>query len=250
MRVFGCLCYVTVTGPNAVKLDPRAFKAIFLGYASTQKGYKVYNLSTHKVIVSRDVIFYESVFPYLSTPSNILVNEQDSQVDLHSLSDIVDHHDNNEDSDKHADVDMSELGKCRTSKRSKTKSTWLNDYVSNAVSGVNKHFTSPHLRDTFPFTELPNSLVPYAAFLANIADEQEPCSYKQASGSKKWIQAIDKELQALKETATWDLVDLPKGKKLIGCKWVYKIKRNPDGIVKRYKTRLVAKGFTQIEGGD
>ena len=56
---------------------------------------------------------------------------------------------------------------------------------------------------------------------------------------------MDKENQALGKTGTWVLTPLPVGKRPIGCKWVYKVKLNPDGSVERYKTRLVAKGYTQ-----
>lgn len=58
------------------------------------------------------------------------------------------------------------------------------------------------------------------------------------------------ELVALQTNPTWDIMDLPNGVKPIGNKWVYKIKRKSDGIVERFKTRLVAKGYTQIEGLD
>ncbi|GKV01575.1 hypothetical protein SLEP1_g14122 [Rubroshorea leprosula] len=56
------------------------------------------------------------------------------------------------------------------------------------------------------------------------------------------------ELQALDKTCTWDLVDLPTRKPLVSCKWVYKIKTQSNGFVKRYKARLVAKDFTQEYG--
>ena len=49
----------------------------------------------------------------------------------------------------------------------------------------------------------------------------------------------------LDENATWDLVQLPKDKKPIGCKWVYKVKHNMDGSVSMYKARFAAKGYAQ-----
>ncbi|GAA0165401.1 transmembrane signal receptor [Lithospermum erythrorhizon] len=58
------------------------------------------------------------------------------------------------------------------------------------------------------------------------------------------------ELDALEANETCDIVSLPSGHKPIGCKWVYKVKCNPDGNVNKYKARLVAKGYNQIEGVD
>ncbi|CAM8944831.1 unnamed protein product [Rhodiola kirilowii] len=58
------------------------------------------------------------------------------------------------------------------------------------------------------------------------------------------------EIDALQVNKTWEITDLPTGKNVVGCKWVYKIKRHSDGSIERYKARLVAKGYTQEEGLD
>jgi len=59
-----------------------------------------------------------------------------------------------------------------------------------------------------------------------------------------------KKMAALDANATWELVALPEDKKVIGCKWVYKVKHNVDGSVSKYKARLVAKGYAQTYGID
>ncbi|GKU90857.1 hypothetical protein SLEP1_g4801 [Rubroshorea leprosula] len=75
-------------------------------------------------------------------------------------------------------------------------------------------------------------------------------SYKEAFLDPLWQQAMKEELQALEKTSTWDLVDLPPDKTLVGCKWVYKIKTHSNGSVEHYKACLMAKGFTQEYGID
>ena len=61
---------------------------------------------------------------------------------------------------------------------------------------------------------------------------------------------MKEELDALTKNHTWDLVTIPSGQFLVGCKWIYKIKTRSNGSIKCYKTRLVAKGFTQEYGID
>ena len=61
---------------------------------------------------------------------------------------------------------------------------------------------------------------------------------------------MNKEYKSLLANETWDLVPLPKGRKLVRCKWVYRTMYGPDGKVDKHKARLVAKGFSQVEGID
>ncbi|XP_049347856.1 uncharacterized mitochondrial protein AtMg00820-like, partial [Solanum verrucosum] len=75
-------------------------------------------------------------------------------------------------------------------------------------------------------------------------------TYAKTCKEPKWIEAMHAEIQALTNNITWELVDLPKGKSAIGCRWIYKMKYKSTGEVERFKTRLVAKGYSQKEGID
>lgn len=61
---------------------------------------------------------------------------------------------------------------------------------------------------------------------------------------------MHKELAALETNNTWEITSLPLGKKVIGCKWVYKVKFLADGSLDKFKACLVAKDYTQVEGED
>ncbi|KAL0559260.1 hypothetical protein IC582_003857 [Cucumis melo] len=97
--------------------------------------------------------------------------------------------------------------------------------------------------------EPPIHLQDYHCFFT-IVSLIEPTSYQEASTDPLWQKAMNDELQALEKTHTWDYVDLPPGKRPIGCKWIYKIKTHSDGTIERYKARLVAKGYSQEYGID
>ena len=63
LKVFGCVCYVHNLGPSYDKLDPRATKCVFLGYSTTQKGYRCYSPVSRRYLTSIDITFVESL-PY------------------------------------------------------------------------------------------------------------------------------------------------------------------------------------------
>ena len=83
-----------------------------------------------------------------------------------------------------------------------------------------------------------------------MAINDEPWNFSEAKGMKVWLTACEDEILSIEKNQTWVLVDLPAGVKSIGLKWVFKIKRNPDGSVNKYKARLVAKGYVQKHGID
>jgi len=78
----------------------------------------------------------------------------------------------------------------------------------------------------------------------------EPRSTKSALSNPTWLAAMKTEYEALMKNGTWSLTALPSNRSLVGCKWVFRVKENPDGTVSKYKARLVAKGFHQQPGFD
>ena len=81
-------------------------------------------------------------------------------------------------------------------------------------------------------------------------EEKEPNTYEEAMKSECWKKAIDEELNSLKSNNTWSKpTEVPRNQRqIINSKFIFKIKRSPEGKVDRYKARLVAQGFTQIKG--
>ncbi|GJW23287.1 ribonuclease H-like domain-containing protein [Tanacetum coccineum] len=76
---------------------------------------------------------------------------------------------------------------------------------------------------------------------------RRPKTYFEASKFSHWIDALNNEMAALLRNDTWEIVDLPKDRKAIGSKWIFKIKYKSSGEIDRYKARLVAQGFGQKE---
>ena len=90
----------------------------------------------------------------------------------------------------------------------------------------------------------------HRSFLTHLSTITIPKTANEALDSKEWREAMKVEMDALEKNETWDLVELPKEKKLVGCKWVFTVKYKADGTLERYKARLVAKGYTQTYGID
>ena len=87
----------------------------------------------------------------------------------------------------------------------------------------------------------------------HVAELEEPKTLNEALLSpqaKEWQEAVNEELSSLEQHKTWEVCELPAGRKTIGCKWVFKIKQKQDGTVDTFKARLVTKGYSQQEGVD
>ena len=97
-------------------------------------------------------------------------------------------------------------------------------------------------------------LIAFALTVAHEITADEPRTYSEAINSNKvdeWIKAMDEEMTSLRKNHTWNLIERLVNKRVVGCKWIYRIKEGIPGVEpQRYKAMLVAKGFTQKEGVD
>jgi hypothetical protein len=86
----------------------------------------------------------------------------------------------------------------------------------------------------------------HASFVSTI----EPKKIEEALRDANWIMAMQEELNNFTRNDVWELVERPNDYNVIGTKWVFKNKQDQDDIVVRNKARLVAQGYTQVEGLD
>ncbi|CAI7918237.1 unnamed protein product [Closterium sp. NIES-54] len=88
------------------------------------------------------------------------------------------------------------------------------------------------------------------AFFSPVEMPGEPATLKEAlesNDAEEWKKAMESELKSIEENGTWELVELPEGRKAITSKWLFMIKSDADGKIERYKSRLVVKGYQQKE---
>ncbi|KAL0295022.1 UNVERIFIED_CONTAM: Copia protein [Sesamum radiatum] len=245
LRTIGCLYYAIRADPRRSKFDKRGSKCVLIGYPPGQKAYKLYDLDSKLTFIFRDVQFLEHFFPFAhdqhptdSFPLPTIPLTAD--IDDYILSPPPSENpatQSSPPSSTNTVRNTDSILPVRRSQRTHTKPSWLTDFVC-------------HLTDNSSSPTITTFIPAYLGFVASLSLLQEPRSYRQASSSSQWVDAMNQELKALELNQTWVVVSLPLGKHAIGCKWVYKVKLKDDGSVERYKARLVAKGYTQVEGVD
>ncbi|GKU94475.1 hypothetical protein SLEP1_g7971 [Rubroshorea leprosula] len=113
------------------------------------------------------------------------------------------------------------------SQRVRKRPSWMTDYE---VTGID------HSEDT---------LTHFSLFF-----DCYPIVFEEVAKESKWQKAMDEEIAAIERNNTWELTELPKGKKGIGVKWVYKTNLKENGEIEKYKAHLVTKGYKQEFGID
>ena len=225
LKVFGCVAYAHISKEERRKLDPKAKKCILLGYGTTVKGYRLYCPQEGRVFYSRDVIFDEKKYGL----------ETETGDNAYKL----------------VDIDLPDDG-CEST-QDVPEVTDHNDEAENTVTGDESTQNESSLRRSSRERQPPNYYGTWINATQVIEQYCDPTTFEEAIISpdkEKWLVAMDKEMPSLKANDVYELVELPKNRQTVGSKWVYKRKFKSDGSVERFKSRLVAKGFSQKAGQD
>ncbi|KAH9695610.1 hypothetical protein KPL71_022838 [Citrus sinensis] len=229
LRVFGCPAYAHI---SQGKLEPRVVKGYFIGYPEGIKGYKIWCLNgkPSRTLISRDVVFDEEAMLQQKVGTEIKVSKPLNKSELKVESKDI----------------LKESEKITESHHGVNKASELDNYQL----ARDKERMVVKMPKRYGIADL----ISFALMVVDEMTEEEPENFKQAMTSRdkgKWLSAVEDEMISLKKNNTWVLVQRPAEKRLVGCKWIFKLK---DGVSRdesvSYKARLVAKGFTQNEGID
>jgi len=262
LRVFGCTAHVLASKIGRDKFDAKSTRCILIGYAAD--AYKLYNPVTKRVLCSRDVVFNEQGEEKPATTKQAGPQLVTLIVPSDVETRISDDHDTfksckiNPDLAAATSIPPSPKLAPRSDSENFSSDDNSDDDRSIATHKPRRNIKPParlieetsaeYLKHHANVAYCDESMYCYAVSLAN-----DPLTVKEALSSdnaQAWKKAMQSEYDSLTAANTWDLVDLPPGRSIVSCKWVFRTKYDAQGNVEKYKARLVARGFTQRHGID
>ncbi|KAD4384758.1 hypothetical protein E3N88_24926 [Mikania micrantha] len=249
LRVFGCIGHVKIPSNQVKKLDDRSTPMVYLGTEPGTKGYRMLDVEKGSIVVSRDVKFEEHRSWECGTPVGNKEREfefQFPQVDTDegtsSSNDQAPFNTNHgTNTDEESDSDFS-------SPESKVRGRGPPLLGSSAISNKSDPARAPERTyDDSPIQGFKNLEEVYDLLIV----EGEPTNFKEAARRKEWEQAMEDEMASIERNNTWTFVNLPKGHRPIGLKWVYKHGVDYDEVfapVTRLENVRLVLGLAAYEG--
>ncbi|KAI5342232.1 hypothetical protein L3X38_010107 [Prunus dulcis] len=234
LKIFGSPCHVLIPSALRHKLEENSHKCILIGYGLCEKGYRIFDPSSRKVILSRDVHFDEDGLWKRE-------NEQKGEITVSMPAE-------NQNCEPSLDLDtplQMDAGTTVQDEPSQNLDASTQMGENNILQEERISGSSQAIDHTPKKWRSVNEIMAQC----NICIV-EPESFEDANLDESWRNAMKAELEMIEKNDTWTLVDRPFGKPIIGVKWVYKTKLNLDGSVQKNKARLVAKGYSQKPGID
>jgi len=206
LKVFGCLCYTSTFTAQRKKLDHRASLGLFLGYKPNTKGYLVFNLKNLNVTISRNVLFYETIFPYRKCADDDK-DRQQIPLPMHNNFDyfgdseapLLDGDQSADNKDPSTSSDFIQRDTHIT--RVRNPPSYLKDYEVTINSTSNKNILS----SKYPissFMHYDRLSLSFKHVVDSIDAEHEPGSYNEAYKHSSWIEAMHNEISALESNNT------------------------------------------------
>ncbi|PSD62998.1 hypothetical protein C7G80_19275, partial [Acinetobacter nosocomialis] len=213
LKVFGCHAYVTVPKEKRTKFDARSVRCRFLGYSEHEKAYRFEEMKSGRVLVNRDAQFMEDVFD----GGRRKLDQEEAVVELRDeVGTDQEASSGPEEDDDEEEAARDEDFEPGSKRHQRTRS--LEEAVE--IPRSKRHSRQQTLDEMSAIAREEGF---DAAFVVDSVGEMPPTfvSAMESSNSTKWKEACDSEINSLRKNETWVLVPLPKGRKAIGCRWVF-----------------------------
>ncbi|GJX53781.1 zinc finger, CCHC-type containing protein [Tanacetum coccineum] len=248
LRIFGCTAYAKITIPHLKKLDDRSIPLIYLGVEEGSKACRLYDPIAKKKHVSRDVRFMETK-PWDWDKDEVDTSTQDTFWTSFVVDGVDDENTTPVNTEINDNIDPDSPITPSAYTYSPHSDEEQDEATISSIENSENGFDHVPVRGFKNLTEIYQNTQEVETETL-LFTEEEPRNYKEASTDKKWIEAMEIELDSINKNNTWTLTTLPPNQKAIGLKWVFKTKRDAKGNIIKYKARLVAKGYVQEQGID
>jgi hypothetical protein len=236
------------------KLDNRGTRGYFIGYDTTPNIYQIYQPDEDRICRVRDIEFYESSDIF----EREIIEDEDKELEFADASyedDESEEEGKEEEEEEEGEEDLPELIASDEEEESTSEEEEEEEEEENQHSEESANTTPKPFNIKISTQDQQRHLSNQQIYnlVEDILDEETPITYNEAISSRysrNWLEAIEKEMKSLDEMNTWKIVTPPKDAKIVKSKWIFKLKRLPNGEIDKFKARLVAKGFTQTEGVD